>query len=119
GGSASRRRNLAEVGDVRLAIASFREDPDDESALRLRPGGRIGLARGHSEIMPRYAASVTGLAERLAARTLELVDIPSESGSEAEIREHLLGLVAPTLTPEYADDEAFLFVPERRPGSPL
>ncbi len=69
--------------------------------------------------MPLYAASVTGLAERLAARTLELVDIPSESGHEAEIREHLLGLVPSTLTPEYADDEAFLFVPERRPDAPL
>jgi succinyl-diaminopimelate desuccinylase len=59
---------------------------------------------------------VTGLAERLAARTLELVDIPSESGDEAAIREHLLGLVPPTLGPEYAGDEAFLFAGERRAG---
>lgn len=59
------------------------------------------------------------LAERLAVRTLELVDIPSESDHEAEIREHLLRLVPSTLTPEYAGDEAFLFVPERRPDAPL
>ena len=59
------------------------------------------------------------LADRLAARTLELVDIPSESGHEGEIREHLLQLVPSSLTPEYAGDEAFLFVPERRLAAPL
>jgi succinyl-diaminopimelate desuccinylase len=62
---------------------------------------------------------VTGLADRLAARTLELVDIPSESGHEAEIREHLLRLVPAALSAEYAHDDAFLFVPDRRPGVPL
>ncbi len=51
--------------------------------------------------MPLYAPAVTALADRLAARTLELVDIPSESGNEAAIREHLLepraaGLDAPS-----------------------
>ena len=40
---------------------------------------------------------MTGLAERLAERTLELVDIPSESRHEAEIREHLLALVPSAL----------------------
>ena len=43
--------------------------------------------------MPRYAPAVTALADRLAARTLELVDIPSQSGDEAAIRERLLALV--------------------------
>jgi succinyl-diaminopimelate desuccinylase len=69
--------------------------------------------------MPRYAPPVTGLADRLAARTLELVDIPSESRHEEQIREHLLTLVPPTLNLEYAHDEAYLFVPARRPGAPL
>ena len=69
--------------------------------------------------MPRYAPPVTPLADRLAARTLELVDIPSESRHEEQIREHLLTLVPPTLSPEYAHDEAYLFVPARRPGAPL
>jgi succinyl-diaminopimelate desuccinylase len=59
------------------------------------------------------------LADRLAARTLELVDIPSPSGSEAAIREHVLGLVPPSLRPEYAGDDAFLFVSERRPDAAL
>jgi succinyl-diaminopimelate desuccinylase len=69
--------------------------------------------------MPRYAPPVTALADRLAARTLELVDIPSESRHEEELREHLLALVPPTLSPEYARDEAYLFVPMRRPGAQL
>jgi len=62
---------------------------------------------------------VTTLAERLAERTLELVDIPSESRHEAEIREHLLALVPAELEPEYAHDEAYLFLPRRRPSAPL
>ncbi len=69
--------------------------------------------------MPLYAGRVTALAQRLAARTLELVDIASESGHEAEIREHLLALVPESLTVAYAGDEVFLFAPERRPDAPL
>jgi succinyl-diaminopimelate desuccinylase len=69
--------------------------------------------------MPRYAPSVTALADRLAARTLELVDISSESRHEEMIREYLLTLVPPTLTAEYAQDEAYLFVPKRRDDAPL
>ncbi len=66
-----------------------------------------------------YAPGVSGLADRLAERTLELVNIPSESREEEQIREHVLGLVPPGLNAEYADDEAFFFVPERRPRAPL
>jgi succinyl-diaminopimelate desuccinylase len=62
---------------------------------------------------------VTALADRLAARTLELVDIPSESGSEATIREHLLTLVPRGLAVAHAHDEAFLFVPAHRREVPL
>jgi succinyl-diaminopimelate desuccinylase len=62
---------------------------------------------------------VTALADRLAARTLELVDIPSESRSEDAIREHLLKLVPQTLVPEYAGDEAFFFTPANRRDVPL
>jgi succinyl-diaminopimelate desuccinylase len=69
--------------------------------------------------MPRYAELVSALADRLAERTLEFVDIPSESGNEAAIREHLLTLVPPAWKPEYAGDEAFLFVPERRANAPF
>jgi len=66
-----------------------------------------------------YAPAVTGLADRLAGRTLELVNIPSESREEEQIREHVLGLVPQELNAEYAHDEAFFFLPERRRGAPL
>ena len=46
-------RELAELGELVVAVDPLREDPDDEAALRLRPRCRIGLARGHEEIMPR------------------------------------------------------------------
>ena len=59
------------------------------------------------------------LADRLAARTLELVDIPSESRGEEQIRAHLVDLVPAELGTDYAGDEAFLFVPERRRDVPL
>jgi succinyl-diaminopimelate desuccinylase len=62
---------------------------------------------------------VTGLADRLAERTLELVDIPSESGHEAAIRERLLTLVPSSLVVDYAHDDAYLFLPERRADRPL
>jgi succinyl-diaminopimelate desuccinylase len=62
---------------------------------------------------------VTELADRLAERTLELVDIQSESGHEERIRSHLLELVPAELAAEYAGDEAFFFVPERRADTPL
>ena len=60
-----------------------------------------------------------GLPERLAARTLELVDIASESRHEERIRSHLLDLVLPSLASAYEGDEAYLFLPRRRAEAPL
>jgi succinyl-diaminopimelate desuccinylase len=62
---------------------------------------------------------MTSLRERLARRTLELVDIPSESRHEDAIRAHLRTLVPESLTPEFAGEDAFLWVTGRRPGIPL
>lgn len=59
------------------------------------------------------------LAERLAARTLELVDIPSESLHEEVIRERLRELVPASFDEIYGGDEAFLWARERRGGVPL
>jgi succinyl-diaminopimelate desuccinylase len=73
------------------------------------PGFRLG----------RYRQRMPTLAERLSSRTLELVDIESESLQEARIREHLLTLVPSTLSLECEVDEAMFFVPRRRDGSPL
>jgi succinyl-diaminopimelate desuccinylase len=67
----------------------------------------------------RYARAMTALAERLARRTLELVDIPSESLHEAEVRSFLLSLVPPAFATEYAAEDAFVFARPRRPEVPL
>lgn len=59
------------------------------------------------------------LAERLAARTLELVDIPSESLSEDAVRAHVRALVPAGLRPSFVGGDAALWLPKRRPGVPL
>ena len=64
-------------------------------------------------------AAVSDLADRLARRTLELVDIPSPSLGEAAIREHLRALVPRPFAPVFEGDEAFLWARERRSGAPL
>lgn len=110
---------LAELVQLVRVTGSLGMHPEEERPLRLRPGCGIGLARGHRVIMPRYAAPVSALADRLAARTLELVDIPSQSGHEEAIREHVLALVPSSWEVEFAGDEAYLLSPPRRPGLPL
>jgi succinyl-diaminopimelate desuccinylase len=59
------------------------------------------------------------LAARLAARTLELVDIPSESRHEAAISAHVRTLVPASFELETEVDGASLWATERRPGAPL
>ena len=59
------------------------------------------------------------LADRLGRRTLELVDIGSESLQEAEIRELLRSLVPEQFAPVFEGDEAYLWARERRIGVPL
>ncbi len=59
------------------------------------------------------------LADRLGGRTLELVDIGSESLHEAEIRERLRALVPEPFAPVFEGDEAYLWARERRVGVPL
>jgi succinyl-diaminopimelate desuccinylase len=119
GQDAGRACELAELSELVLRARALRVDAEEKRTLRLRPGCGIGLARSHREIMPRYAPAVTALADRLAARTLELVDIPSQSGHEAAIRDHVLGLMPAGWVAEYAGDEAFLYVGPRRAGFPL
>jgi succinyl-diaminopimelate desuccinylase len=62
---------------------------------------------------------MNSLAERLAQRTIELIDIPSESLQEQAIREHLLSLVPSEYEAEFAGDDSFLFAQPRRTGVPL
>src|SRR3954451_8722837 len=64
-----------------------------------------------SAIMPAVDA------DRLAARKLELVKIPSRSGEEVELMRHLAdGL---PLDPVYADDDIRLVLPRGRSGRPF
>ncbi|MCY7302937.1 MAG: succinyl-diaminopimelate desuccinylase [Thermoleophilia bacterium] len=62
---------------------------------------------------------MTELAQRLAERTLELVDIPSESLHEEAVRTRLLSLVPNAFEAEYAAEDAFVFARPRRAGVPL
>jgi succinyl-diaminopimelate desuccinylase len=62
---------------------------------------------------------MSALADRLAARTLELVNIPSESRHEAQIAAHVRSLVPPSFVVEYESDDAFVWALPRRVGKPL
>jgi succinyl-diaminopimelate desuccinylase len=69
-------------------------------------------------IVPRLL-TMTALADRLASRTLELVNIPSESRNEAEIAAYVRSLVPASFTPEYEAEDAFVWASPRRDGRPL
>jgi succinyl-diaminopimelate desuccinylase len=62
---------------------------------------------------------VETLADRLAARTLALVDIPSESLHEEEVRTALRAAVPEAFSEVFAGDEAFFWARERRRDVPL
>ena len=62
---------------------------------------------------------MSDLATRLAQRTLELVNIPSESRHEAEIAAHVHSLVPASFAPEYEAEDAFVWCSPRRDGRPL
>ena len=63
---------------------------------------------------------VTTDASRLVRRTLELVDIPSESRAEAEIAAHVAREMNATgLECRHDDGEGFYWATPRRPGTPL
>ncbi len=57
---------------------------------------------------------MSALADRLAARTLELVNIPSESWNEAEIAARVRSLVPASFVPEYEGEDAFVWARPRR-----
>ena len=62
---------------------------------------------------------MSALADRLAARTLELVNIPSESWKEAEIAARVRSLVPASFAPEYEAEDAFVWARPRREGRQL
>lgn len=62
---------------------------------------------------------MASLPDRLAARTLELVNVYSESRHEAEIAALVRALVPESFAPVYEADVAAVYAPPRRPGVPL
>jgi succinyl-diaminopimelate desuccinylase len=62
---------------------------------------------------------MSALADRLAARTLELVNIPSESLHEAKIAAHVRALVPASFAAEYESEDAFVWARPRREDRPL
>jgi succinyl-diaminopimelate desuccinylase len=111
---------LAQLAELLLGIDAPREHREHESSLRLGTGRRVWLANLHEpDHATGYPPAMTLLSDRLAARTLELVDIPSESRHEAAIRDYVLSLVPQGFEPEFAGDDAFLLARERRAGVPL
>jgi succinyl-diaminopimelate desuccinylase len=65
-------------------------------------------------------APTSDLAGRLAARTLELVDVPSVSRGEAELHRHVARVLdRPGLELSFANDDCLLYSTGRRVGTPL
>jgi succinyl-diaminopimelate desuccinylase len=63
--------------------------------------------------------SADGLADRLAARVLEIVDVPSESGSEAALAEHVLAVLGPVGARDAGDTCILAGATRRSPERPL
>ena len=72
-------RELLELGQLVVGIDALREDGEDEPALGLEARRRIGLSHCHSTVIMTPTVPLPDL----AARTLQLVDVPSESRHEA------------------------------------
>src|SRR5438477_1590979 len=83
---------------------------------RPRSGGAGGGGLGDHPARERLTGTIPamqGLDRRLAERTLELVDIASESGDEARILEHVAGVLAGVDGGVHADADGLLLVPPR------
>jgi len=118
---------LLQLGQLVIGVGPAREERQHEPPLGLCARLRFWLTRRHARDCATLAA-VPGSADpglpadlpaRLAARTLELVDIPSESRNEAEIAARVLSLIPPSFRPEYRSADAFVFATARRAGRPL
>ena len=126
-GRPARRRRCARAPGS-SASSSSPSTPFGSTASRSPRSGSGPAARSSSALaidgsMPRpparYARRDEPLADRLAARTLELVDIASESLHEAAIRHTSRRSCPSAFAPVFEGDEAQLWARERRPASPL
>ena len=89
---ARRASELAQLGELVLGVGALGQHREEVPALGLDARGRVGLTRRHEADCATLVV-MPDLAARLAARTLELVDIPSESRHEAAISAHVRRLV--------------------------
>ncbi len=100
---ARRPRELLQFGELVYAVGSGREHGDEEPALGLGRPGAIGLSRRHPAVIMTPAMP----ASDLAARTLELVDVLSESRRERPALDLVRGLLPSE--PLYDDGEAIVW----------
>ncbi len=100
---ARRPRELLQFGELVYAVGSGREHGDEEPALGLGRPGAIGLSRRHPAVIMTPAMP----ASDLAARTLELVDVLSESRRERPALDLVRGLLPGE--PLYDDGEAIVW----------
>jgi succinyl-diaminopimelate desuccinylase len=100
---AGRPRELLELGELVGTIGSGCEHGDKEPTLGLGRPGAIGLCWTHPAVIMTSAMP----ASHLAARTLELIDIPSESRHENTAMELVRSLLPGE--PLYDDGEAIVW----------
>jgi len=107
---ARRAAELLQLGELVVGVDALSEDGQDKAALGLEARRRIGLSRRHMVVIMTSAVPVPDL----AARTLQLVDVLSESRREAELVA-LVRRLAPG-RPLYDDGEVLLY---GEPGAPV
>jgi succinyl-diaminopimelate desuccinylase len=104
-----RPRQLLELRQLVGAVGSLCEHGENEPTLGLRPGA-IGLSHRHPAVIMTSAMPVSDLANR----TLELVDVPSESRHEGAAIELVRSLLPGDAL--FDDGEAIVW---GDPGSPV
>ena len=100
---ARRSRELLELRELFVRVDALCQHGHDESALGLQARRGIGLSHRHLPVIMTSAVPTPDL----AARTLQLVDVPSESRSEAALVALLRELVPEA--PLYDDGEVLLY----------
>jgi succinyl-diaminopimelate desuccinylase len=98
-----RPRELLELGELVGAVGSGCEHRQKEPTLGLGRPGAIGLSQNHSAVIMTPAMPTSDL----AARTLELVDVPSESRQELAAMELVRSFLPGE--PLYDDGEAIVW----------
>ena len=101
---------LLQLGQLVVGVGALREECQHEPPLGLSARLRFWLTRRHAVDCATLAAvppaADSDLARRLAARTLELIDIASESRNEAEIASYVEDAVG---EPTWRDGETLWY----------